>query len=223
MLDFLPLSASSYGGDIDHVIRLIYWIVGFWFVAAELVLLYFLLHYRKREGVRAAWLPGDTGRAMAWILVPATLILICDLVIEAASARVWAHIKEELPKHEVLVRIVGKQFAWQFTYAGLDGKLDTADDFDVMNEMYVPVGKVIRFQLESMDVLHSLWIPHLRLKQDAVPGRSIPGWFEATQAGTYPIACAELCGAAHSYMKGTLHVVSDKEYTTWAVEQLKQK
>lgn len=223
MLNFLPPSVSSFGSDIDGVIRLIYWIVGSWFVVAEFILIYFLLRYRYRDGVRAAWAPGNTVRAAAWILVPAALILVCDLIIEGASARVWAHIKEEIPKNDVLVRITSNQFSWRFTYTGPDGRLDTADDFDVMNDMVVPVGKVVRFQLESMDVLHALWIPHLRLKQDAVPGRSIPGWFEATREGKYPIACAELCGVAHSYMKGTLQVVSPKAYADWVVEKMKQQ
>ncbi len=74
-------------------------------------------------------------------------------------------------------------------------------------------------QLESADVLHSLYVPALRLKQDAVPGRSIPGWFSPIREGSYEIACAELCGPVHGYMKNTIVVVSPEAFDAWLREQ----
>jgi len=166
--------------------------------------------------LRAAWMPAKTLRAMSWILVPAAVVTVCDLAIEARSAPVWDEVKIELPEHDLLVRVTARQFAWSFTYAGADGLLDTADDYQTVTALHVPRGRVIRFQLESLDVLHSFWVPALRLKQDAVPGRSIAGWFEPTTEGDYEIACAELCGASHTAMRGILAVHSPELFDLWS-------
>jgi cytochrome c oxidase subunit 2 len=84
--------------------------------------------------------------------------------------------------------------------------------------LHVPVDRVVRVTLSSEDVIHSLFIPRLRLKQDAVPGRRIPLWFQATRAGEYEMPCAELCGFGHSGMQGTLVVHSAADYDAWARE-----
>jgi len=81
------------------------------------------------------------------------------------------------------------------------------------------VNKIVRIQLYSEDVIHSFFLPNLRLKQDAVPGRMIPVWFEATKEGQYEIPCAELCGFGHSGMKGRLFVQSDADYQAWVKER----
>ena len=208
----LPINVSTFGSDIDSLIVFIWWIIAAWFVATEALLVYFLVRGRRKEGVRASWMPADTLRACMWVLVPAAVVLVFDLVIEVRSHHTWQRVKGEVPPHERLVRITGRQFVWSFTYAGPDGALDTADDFDV------PVGEVVRFELASLDVLHSFFVPAMRLKQDAVPGREISGWFEATTKGRYEIVCAEICGAGHGAMRGELVVRSPKDYEAWAQE-----
>jgi cytochrome c oxidase subunit 2 len=215
MPDWLPEAASSYAGKIDGLLIMITVIVGVWFIAAEGLLVYMALRYRRREGQKAAYLPGRTLRAMAWVLVPCAVILVLDLVIDAAAAPVWAEIKEEMPPHDRLVRITGAQWMWTFQYAGPDGLLDTDDDFETINELHAPINEVVQFQLGAKDVLHSFWVPQLRLKQDAVPGRRIRGWFKGTLEGTYPVVCAEICGVGHTMMQGMLHVESVEAYEEW--------
>jgi cytochrome c oxidase subunit 2 len=212
---WLPVPASSYAGDIDGIMILISVIVGVWLVIAEVCLIHFTLRFRRRDGERAAYLPGNTGRTMAWVLVPVGLVLACDFVIEAASGPVWDKIKVHMPKSDAAVRIVSRQWSWEFDYPGPDGALGTPDDVVAMNELHVPAGAIVEFDLRSNDTLHSLWIPALRLKQDAVPGRKFRGWFQATRPGTYDILCAQLCGAAHTAMKGTLYVDSPGDYQRW--------
>lgn len=223
MFDDLPQNISSFGGDVDSIIRYIWWIILVWFVAAEGFLVYTLVRYRRREGRRAGWLPADTLKANAWVLAPVVLVLALDLSIEAKSHGVWHEVKGQVPQHDVLVRVTARQFAWTFTYAGPDGALDTEDDFQTGGFLYVPANKVVRFQLESTDVLHSFWIPVLRLKQDAVPGRSIRGWFKATEPGTYEIACAEICGGGHTSMRARLVVLSEDDYARWAETMAQQR
>lgn len=222
MLGQVPPSISSYGGEIDGVISFIWWIVFGWFLLAQGLLIYFVIRYRRRKGKRAAWLPGDTWRASAWILVPAFVVLVFDLWIEARSAEAWHAVVEDIPEQDVLVRVTARQFAWSFQYAGADGVLDTEDDFKTVNDMHVPEGKIVRIQLESVDVLHSFWVPVLRYKQDVVPGRSIPGWFEAQVVGNYEIACAELCGPAHTSMRARLAVEPVAVFEAWAALKAEQ-
>ena len=90
------------------------------------------------------------------------------------------------------------------------------------NELHVPVNKVVRIDLTSKDVIHSFFVPNLRLKQDAVPGRIIHVWFEATEVGEYEIPCAELCGFGHSGMLGTLTVQSEEDYDKWLKKEYEQ-
>ncbi|MBI4196738.1 MAG: cytochrome c oxidase subunit II [Deltaproteobacteria bacterium] len=219
MLDWLPENISTYGGAIDHVIRTIYYIVGAWFVLAEVVFLFFIFKYRRRPGRSATYQPGTSLKALAWILLPVALILGFDLAIEVVQAPVWEEIKQQLPIADYKVRVRGRQFVWDITHPGADGQFDSADDIQAVNQLVVPVNRKIVFELEAADVIHSLWIPHLRLKQDAVPGRTIRGWFEATQTGVFPLACAELCGSGHGMMKGELHVLNQPDFEQWIKEE----
>jgi cytochrome c oxidase subunit 2 len=214
MLEDLPAIASTFGPDLDAHMRLIYWVCGVWLAATLAVIAYSLVAFRRRAGVRAAWLPADTMRGAAWVLWPVVLVLVCDLVIEWDSARVWAMIKEDAPEADVAVRVTAHQFAFEFTYAGHDGALGTPDDF-TRDELHVPIDVNVRLDLESTDVLHAFFVPELRLKQDIVPGRRIPAWFRATRQGRYTIACVELCGVAHSYMQSSLTVEPAPDYERW--------
>ncbi len=211
----LPAAISSSGIAIDGIILLIWWLAFAWLVVCEGLLLYAIVAFRRKDKVRAAWMPGVSRKSLAWIYVPVGLVFICDMVIDIRSNAVWDEVKIDVPAHDLLVRVTARQFAWDFTYAGEDGVLDTADDFGTVSELHVPKDGIVRFQLESKDVLHSFFVRELRLKQDAVPGRSIPGWFEATVEGTYEIACAEICGASHTVMRGELIVQSAESFEDW--------
>jgi cytochrome c oxidase subunit 2 len=218
MFDWFPRNVSTYGGDIDHVFYLILYVVGFWFVLSEALIIYFIIRYRRREGRKASFISGENWAQLAWILVPAAIVLVLDLGIDFVGARAYEKVKGEIPEGDVLVQVTGKQFNWEFTYPGPDGELGTADDLTLDNELNVPVGKVVRILLLSEDVIHSFFVPVLRLKQDILPGRVIPAWFEVTEPGTYEIACAELCGFGHYTMRGLLIAHTPGEYERWVEE-----
>jgi len=218
MLRWFPENISTFGGDIDGVFALIYYVVGFWFLLTEGVLFYFIFRYRRRPGQPARYVRGERLTEVAWVLVPAAIVLMLDLGIDAASGPVWARVKEQQPPGGVDVRATGKQFNWEFTYPGPDGKFDTPDDLTMDNELHVPVGQNVHVVLRSKDVIHSFFIPNVRLKQDVLPGRTIKAWFNATKTGTYEIACAELCGFGHYNMRGFLTVHSADDYQRWVHE-----
>lgn len=222
IMGWLPQNVSTFGGDIDRVFRLILYVVGVWFILAEGALLYFVLRYRRKNGRAASFNRGETWRELAWIFIPAVIVLVLDLGIDAAGGAAWDRVKEERPPATIAVQVKAKQFNWEFTYAGPDGKFGTADDITQENEMHVPVNQVVRLTLTSGDVIHSFFVPNLRLKQDIVPGRTIPAWFEATRLGSYPIACTELCGFGHYSMAGTLVVQSAQDYAQWLKEHSTQ-
>ncbi len=212
---WFPENVSTFGGAVDRVFFLIYYIVGFWFLLTVAVIVCFAVRYRRRAGESAAYVRGDRWRELSWILIPAAIILVLDLAIDAAGARVWDRIKTHLPPGDVRLIVTGKQFEWLVTYPGPDAELGTADDFTVSNELHVPVGKDIRVTLRSQDVVHSFFLPNARLKQDALPGRSIDVWFNLTKPGEYELACAELCGFGHYTMRAKVIAQSPDEYTTW--------
>ena len=154
-----------------------------------------------------------------WINIPHGLIILCDVILIVGSIRVWYLIKQDLPAYpDYVVRVTGQQWAWIFTHPGADGKLDTADDIEIVDELHVELGKTYHFQLESRDVIHSFSVPVFRLKQDAVPGRTITGWFEPTKVGTYDIQCAEMCGIGHGIMWATLYVEDAEQHAAWVAE-----
>lgn len=219
MHSWFPENISTFGGDLDSVFYLIYYVVGFWFLLTEGAILYFIFRFRKRGGQRAVPVRGDSWQQLAWVLVPAAIVLVLDLGIDVAGARVWDDVKRDIPAGDLHVRVTAKQFEWLITYPGPDGKLGTADDFSVDTELHVPAGKDIRLTLESKDVLHSFFLPNTRLKQDIIPGRAIDVWFNVTKTGTYELACAELCGFGHYTMRGLLIVHEPADYATWADQQ----
>ena len=212
---WLPEDVSTYGKDIDFLFHLIYYITGATFVLVAAALIAFLVLYRHKEGRRATYTHGNTTLEIVWTVVP-TLILV---VLTFLSVPTWARIKMQMPPTDLTVQVNAKQFNWIVTYPGPDGKFGTEDDKTFDNEIHVPVGKPVKLILKSQDVIHSLYMPNLRFKQDAVPGREIPAWFDATKPGKYEIPCAELCGFGHSGMRGWLFVHTPEDYQKWVKQQ----
>jgi cytochrome c oxidase subunit 2 len=161
------------------------------------------------------------------------------------------------PESESLVvQVTGEQFAWNVHYAGPDGvfgrtdlklldlqsnplgldRSDPAakDDVTTLNQLYLPVNKPIIVRLRSKDVIHSFGVPELRVKQDAIPGLTIPIWFVPTvttaemrarkgdDAFQYEIACAQLCGLGHATMRGFVTIQTAEEFQTWLDEKVKE-
>ena len=214
MMRWLPENVSTFGDEIDDLFYFIYYLTGAAFVLVTVLMVIFLILYRHKEGRRAVYSHGNTALEITWTVVP-TIILF---ILSFWSAFTWAKVKINAPPSDFEVQVAGKQFNWEITYLGPDGKLGTKDDFKIDNEMHVPVNKVVRVRLTSKDVIHSFFLPNLRIKQDAVPGRQILVWFEATKTGKYELPCAELCGFGHSGMVGWLYVDTPEDYEKWVKE-----
>ena len=218
MISWFLLQASSYAADIDNLILLVGVIVGVWFVAAEILVFGLLVKFRAKEGVRTQYVAGEAKSEKRWVSYPHYAVLVFDVVIVVAALRVWNAVKVDEPANQETVRIVSQQWAWTFVHAGPDGRLDTPDDIRTVDDLYVQQNRVYRYELHSKDVLHSFSVPVFRLKQDAVPGRMIAGWFTPTVAGDFDIQCAEICGIGHAFMPGRIHVRPAAAHQAWLTE-----
>jgi len=213
------MQGSSYAASIDGVIIIVALITGFWLLVAEGFLFWLIWRFRERPGVRTQYVQGDEKHIKAFINVPHGFILVCDVLIIVAAMRVWYTIKQDLPRADHTVRVIGQQWAWVFQYPGYDGRLDSPDDFYTTDEMFVETNKTYHFQLRSRDVIHDFSVPVFRLKQDAVPGRTITGWFKPTRTGVFDIQCAEICGLGHGVMAGRIHVQNAAQHAAWLANQ----
>jgi cytochrome c oxidase subunit II len=215
MMHLLLPEASSFAPRVDNLIDLIFYIVTFWFVVAQVIFFYFIIRFGRKRHPKAGYITGEHHDESKWVHWAHYFVIACDLVIIYFSMGVWTHVKQELPPADATIRVVGEQWAWRFTDPGADNQLDTADDINTIDELHVEVNKTYHFKLEAKDVIHSFSIPAFRFKQDAIPGRVITGWFKPTQVGQYDVQCSQMCGIGHGIMGGRVIVETAEEHAAW--------
>lgn len=213
------IGASSFAGQIDFLIIIIAILTGIGLLLAEGALFYLIIKFRKKPGVKGQYLAGETKEEKRWIAIPHKIILIADIAIIVLAINVWYTVKQDLPDAERTIRVIGQQWAWTFIHPGPDGKIDTEDDVALVDELHVEKDVLYHFKLESRDVLHSFYIPVFRLKQDAVPGREITGWFKPTNTGEYDVSCAEMCGIGHGIMGARIYIRDKAGHSKWLETQ----
>jgi cytochrome c oxidase subunit 2 len=215
MIDQYVESASTFSGDIDNVIWIILLITGFWFILAEVVFFGLIFKFLAKPGVKAKYVSGEKPHEKRWVTLPHYATLAFDVAIIVLAIKVWHDVKIHLPEADSTVRVISQQWAWTFVHPGPDNKLDTPDDISTVDELHVEKDKTYHFELTSRDVLHSFSVPVFRLKQDAIPGRIIKGWFKATQTGQYDIQCTEICGIGHGIMPARIIIETPAQHRTW--------
>lgn len=209
----LPPNFSTQGVQIDNLFWLVFWLTAIAFVLVEFGVLWFLWRYRARDGHRAKYTHGHLGAEIVWTAVPALTMIFLGIY----SGRIWAGIRspDSFPQNALTIGVTAKQFEWNVTYPGADRVLGNDDDFTIRNRFEFPVNEPVVVRLQSEDVIHSFFVPELRVKQDAVPGMTIPIWFEATDTGEFQIACAELCGLGHYRMRARVVVHEAEAFEQW--------
>lgn len=221
-MEFIRERASSFAGDIDFLIMLVAVIVGVWWLLTNGVIFYLLKKFRRSNNPKAQYITGEKKEEMKLISLAHKAILGFDILILVFAIRVWYNVKQHQPPADSTIRIIGQQWSWRFVDPGLDKQLGTDDDIETVDELHVVVDKVYHFKLESIDVLHSFSVPVFRLKQDAVPGRVISGWFKPTKTGTFDIQCAEMCGIGHGIMGSKLIIEDEASHNKWLEEKTKK-
>ncbi|MFZ9871188.1 MAG: cytochrome c oxidase subunit II [Candidatus Kapaibacteriota bacterium] len=240
MLAWFPENISTFGQALDDLFAVIYWIsVAIFFLTFGLMA-WFMVRYRARPGHRGYNYHGNNVVELTWTILPTILFAGIGLY----SDDIWEKTKypEQMPAPDVEILCLGKQFGWYFLYPGADGEFGAnaynnranralmsatnpfgidrndpkaQDDFVVENQFRVPVNANVMVRGSSIDVLHSFFLPHARVKQDVVPGTWMNIWFNLFKTGTYELACAELCGGGHGAMRAEYKVLSKAEYDTW--------
>jgi cytochrome c oxidase subunit 2 len=208
---------STIAAPIDRLFTVVLVVTGVAFFLVEGILITFLVRYRHRKDRRATFIHGHRTVEATWTIVPG--LMLFGLAIFQYGT--WRQAKITIPDESraQLVGVSANQFEWNATYPGADGRLGTPDDLAApINVLHFPVGVPVIIELQSTDVIHSFFIPVLRVKQDAVPGRPVRLWFEATQSGQHELACAELCGLGHYRMRGQVTFEAPEDFEAWLVE-----
>jgi cytochrome c oxidase subunit 2 len=218
---WFPKVVSSYGGEIDHLFYVILWMVTITFIGTELLLVWFVWRYSKKDPTPAVYTHGNHKLELAWTAIPALLLIF----VAFSQMEAWTTVKMNFPDkgaytlERPLMEVYASQFDWRARYPDADGNFQGADVIEVPYDITVPVDTPVVFRLKSRDVLHSFFVPVFRLKQDAVPGMDIPVWFEARETGSYDLICAELCGWGHYKMAGRIHVLPQDEFERWLADK----
>ena len=235
LLDMPPL-ASQNGQDVDDLIIYVHWLMLALFIGWIIYFFYAVNRFRSSRNPKADYV-GVRNHASSYIELAVAAVEAVLLIFIAVP--LWAKAVDKFPdaKNSTVIQVVAEQFRWNARYAGPDGIFGaqdmkfvsstnvfgvdysdshSADDFEVVNEFHVPVGKPVIIYVSSKDVIHSLKIIAMRVCQDAIPGLRIPCWFVPTQVGRYQINCAQLCGNGHAAMTGGFLVVqTEADYKKW--------
>ncbi|HET8732793.1 MAG TPA: cytochrome c oxidase subunit II, partial [Anaeromyxobacteraceae bacterium] len=203
---FLPAQASEWARQLDylHYFVFVTAMLGAWTTLATATV--FAIRYRRRHLNQSTPIVDPKPiHEVIFIGLPLALFLSYFAIGYPQYVRL-----QTPPKGSMDVYVQGKKWMWKFAYP--EGPNST----DVLR---VPAGRPVRLLLTSRDVIHSFYVPALRLKQDALPGRYTQTWFQADAPGRYPIFCAEFCGLGHSAMLGELIVLPAAEWDEWMEQQ----
>jgi cytochrome c oxidase subunit II len=226
---WMPPNASLHGLALDELMRWNILAICLCFLAAHVWLIAAML--RGRRSSRAS-----TSATLRYIILTAVCLMYLWMAVTAQH--LWARTRYAGPSPEAMqVEVVGEQFQWYFRYPGADATFgathaelvnaaegnplgldprDTRSHDDIVSSVLVlPAGREVDLRLRSIDVIHGLSIPSMRLKENTVPGLVLHVHFTPTTPGTYPILCSQVCGLGHARMQAVLSVVSPAEFDTW--------
>lgn len=244
----LPPLAAAHGGQVDGLIGWVHVFMLILFVGWSAFFVYCLVRFRRSRHPVANY-AGVRSHASSYLEVAVAVVEAVLLV--GFSIPLWAARVDDMPPESeaLVVQVTGEQFAWNVHYPGPDrtfGRTDVRlldlqsnplgldradpaakDDVTTVNQLYLPVNRPIIVRLRSKDVIHSFGVPEFRVKQDAIPGLTIPIWFVPTVTTAemrsrtgkpefqYEIACAQLCGLGHARMRGFVTIQTAQEFEKW--------
>ncbi len=252
----LPALASAQGAQIDGLIGWVHVFMAILFVGWGGFFAYALIRFRRSRHPAASY-AGVTSHSSSYLEIGVAVVE--GVLLFGFSIPIWAARVDRMPsdREALVVQVTAEQFVWNVHYAGPDGVFGRADvklldlqsnplgldrsdpaakdDVTTVNQLYLPVNRPIIVRLRSKDVIHSFGVPEFRVKQDAIPGLTIPVWFipdvttaeMRTRTGNpdfqYEIACAQLCGLGHYRMRGFVTVLSSGDFQKWMEEKVKEQ
>ncbi len=194
------MGASNFTEGVDLAFKVILGISLFFLVGITTVMLYFVYRYNRKRHPAAVQFKDNNILEITWITIPLILVLLMFYYGYVAFSPM-----RNVPSDAIPITVIGKMWVWNFEYEG--GKQSPV--------LVVPLNKAVKLNLHSEDVIHSLYIPAFRIKEDVVPGKKNYMWFIAQQLGEYDVLCTVYCGLRHSYMETKTKVVSEAEFAAW--------
>ena len=234
---WLPKGASTFAAEIDAMLYLVHILMAIMFVVWGIFFIMFLVQFRSGKGRKVEH--GGYPRGIIPISMIVFIAVFDAYMLYGYDIPFWDHLKKDFPdaSKSTVVRVVAQQFVWNVHYPGQDGKFGRSrpelvdekinpigldfddpaakDDITTVGQLHIPVEKPVIIHLTSKDVIHSFSLPVMRVKQDVIPGMTIPVWFIPTRTGDWQIACAQLCGNSHFKMKGIFKVQNLEDFTAW--------
>ncbi len=199
---WMPTEASSTAAAVDSVFYYVYWISVFFFALIVGLMVWFVIRYRRRrtDDVAEPSAHHNLPLEITWTVVP----VIITASIFLLGFKGYMNMVTP-PGNAYEIQVTGQKWKWFFTYP----------NGYVASELHVPVDRPVKLVMTSEDVIHSLFIPAFRVKNDVVPGRYSKVWFKATEVGQFPLVCTEYCGTGHSDMHTTVTVHEPGGFELW--------
>jgi len=240
---WMPELASAHGHQIDNLIVWIHILMYVLFIGWSIYFIIALIKFRQSKNPKADHIGAKT-HVSTYLEIGVAMFEAVLLI--GFSIPFWANVVNAVPSGDDVLKIdvIGEQFAWNFHYTGPDGKFgrkdikfvvpgvnglgidpddpNGKDDIFTVNELVVPIDQTIVMNVSAKDVIHSFFLPQMRVKQDAIPGMVAPLSFKAIKTGKWDIACAQLCGSGHYGMKGEYSVVTAEEYQAWMQNKINE-
>ena len=236
---WFPPIASAHGAAVQKTLDFTLLATGGFLVAGHLALAWLIARAGRGSGEPSA-APSPRTRRLISVLPALFMAAVAEGGVLVLALPVWARYYGPAPADALQVEVTGRQFFWVVRYPGPDGRfgrtsadrvatddplgLDRSDpaatdDIVLLNEIHLPRDRPVRLLLRSSDVIHSFWVPEMRVKQNLVPGMTIEIWFTPTRAGGYELACNQICGLGHYRMRGVVDVAEPGEFERWLAEQ----
>ncbi|MHC1702698.1 MAG: cytochrome c oxidase subunit II [Tenuifilaceae bacterium] len=196
--------ASNFAKGVDSAFLFIFAISIFFLVGISIIMIWFMIRYNRNKHPKALQIKDNMKLEIAWTVIPFILVMMMFYYgyVVFKPMRI-------VPDDAMEVNVTGRMWSWSFEYS--NGK--------ITDELVLPVGKAVKLNLFSPDVIHSLYIPAFRIKEDMVPGKENYMWFIPNIEGTYEILCAEYCGLRHSFMEAKTRIVTEEEFQKWLAEE----
>ena len=192
--------ASTSAEKSDAVFFFVFGLSLLFLVFITVLMIYFVIRYSKKRHPKAEQIEGHTGLEILWTVIPLVLFL-------AIFYYGWTNYDymRQAPRDSMVVKVTARQWVWSFEYP--NGKQTKA--------LFAPIGKPMKLEVRSADMVHGFFVPSFRLKIDAVPSRANTTWFEATKLGSFDIECTVICGVDHSLMLSKVVIVPEEEFKAW--------
>lgn len=200
-----PESASTSADAVDRLYLFLVALTAVTTVVIGGLIVGFAIRYRRAARVNRDKNSTSTWLELLWVLGPIPLFIY----IFYWGASLYFALRRP-PADCLEISVIGKQWMWNFQHPQGAREID---------ELHIPVGRPVRLRMISQDVIHSVYVPAFRIKQDVLPGRYTSAWFEANRTGEFHLFCAEYCGTNHARMKGRVVVLAPNEYQAWLAQQ----